>query len=201
MTNTYYTNNWSVNYPSFTSCSYTSPSYASPFSQPQKTFSIKTVPTYSKHIVSAVCDTDPVDLSTEHILKMVEAMKSKLMFKTRAIEIDHFECKMTPKVREIIVRAWKKLNMYGKQPPFIPRFDEYLNELPEKFNVEGGIIVKIVGSEDYGELYFELDAIQKLTPNYVLINDLPVSDTKSYTIKEDKSVFSDDTWWPSELPF
>ena len=129
-------------------------------------------------VVEALSDTDNEDLSAEYILKLVESMKAKLMYKTMAICISHFECKMTPVVRENIVRAWKKLNMYGKKPPFVPRFDEYMNELPEKFNVEGGIIVKMVDPKDYGKLYFELDAIQEGKDKKVtggIIDDLSVS--------------------------
>ena len=68
--------------------------------------------------------------------------------------------------------------MYGKKPPFVPRFDEYMNELPEKFNVEGGLIVKMLNPDSFGELYFELDAIQERKDKKVIdgvIGDLSVS--------------------------
>ena len=87
---------------------------------PQRRFNIQEVTIdnhhgeYSATLKCALKDTDNEDLSTEHILKLVESMKAKLMYKTMAICISHFECKMTPTVRENIVRAWKKLNMYGK---------------------------------------------------------------------------------------
>ena len=146
-------------------------------------------------VIGALCDTDADDLSTDHILKLVETMKAKLMFKTMAMRISHFECKMTPLVRETIIRTWKKLNMYGKQPPFVPRFDEYLNELPEKFNVEGGIIVKMIDPKDYGELYFELDAIQSNKTPTQIINDLTFGE-KIITLGERKPLWHDD-----DLPF
>ena len=164
---------------------------------PQRKFKIQDV-FFNEYgqVAEALCDTDADDLSAEYILKLVESMKAKLMYKTMTVCISHFECKMTPLVRETIVRAWKKLNMYGKKPPFIPRFDEYMNELPEKFNVEGGIIVKMVDPKDYGELYFELDAIQ--AKELKIINDITTPDiTEKVGLADEPSPL----WDPDELPF
>lgn len=150
----------------------------------------------NKSIVGALYDKDPTDLCTEHILTMVETMKAKLMCTVHDLRINHFECKMTPEVRKIITRAWKKIEMYGKLPPFIPRFDEYLNELPEKFNVAGGLLVKMVEPEDYGELYFEIDAVQG--DKWTIVNDLSNSDGTVTRRLADRPT---PLWDPDELLF
>ena len=112
-----------------------------------------------EHIV--ICE-DKDDLSTEKILKTLSAAKGKLMIDVAPIHIKKVICYMTPMVRRNVVTASKRLKMYGKKMPIIARFDEYGNRLPDEIEINGssGMTLIIVNPEDYGELYFELKAVE-----------------------------------------
>lgn len=111
-----------------------------------------------------ICE-DPIQLSQENILKYLPAFKGKLMLQVAPIQVKKIECDMTPAVKNNIVRAYKKLQMYGKTPPIIARFDEYGNRLPDKINIDAieGTEIHIIDPEEHGEYYFSLKAI-KLKP-------------------------------------
>lgn len=106
------------------------------------------------------CNNAP-DLSQERILKNISILKSKLMMECSPLFIKNIECKMTPNVKENIIKAWRRLNMYGKETPFVARFDEYGRRLPDvvKIDTLQGMTIKIVDPKDYGECYLEFRCI------------------------------------------
>lgn len=118
-----------------------------------------------KFIVS--CN-DEHDLSQERILTSMSAIKGKMMLDVAPIHIQRFECSMTPQVKANILQACNRLKMYGKKRPIIPRFDEYGYRLPDEITIDTleGMTVKIVDPKDYGELYFELRAIEFPSVSY-----------------------------------
>lgn len=138
-----------------------------------------------------VC-TNRIDLTQERILKNLSIMKSNLMIQCAPIHLKKIECTMTSVVKENIIMAWRKLNMYGKKTPFVARFDEYGRRLPDEIKIEtlSGMTIKIVSPEEHGEYYLEFKGI---------ISDIstsPYEDVNStFTYKKDPSVFDDD------LPF
>ena len=109
-----------------------------------------------------ICCEDLLDLSTERILTTLSAVKGRLMFEIAPVHIKEIQCSMTPTVKKHIIEASKKLKMYGKKCPIIPSFDEYGNRLPDQLEIgdNKGMLVKIVNPEEYGEMYFELKAIE-----------------------------------------
>lgn len=125
---------------------------------------------------AVTCD-DPKDLSIEYILKNLSKIKGKLMLICAPVKVDHFICKMTPEVKKNIIMAHKKLNMYGKEPPIIARFDDYGNRLPDKITIDtiSGVELRIVDPDDYGPYYLEIKAIcERYEPErYVTEEDLP----------------------------
>lgn len=129
-----------------------------------------------------VCDSIR-DLLQDRILKNLSIMKSKLMLACMPVRVDKIECKMTPKVKDNIIQAWRRLDMYGKKTPFVARFDEYGRRLSDEIKIETlrGMTIQIVDPKDYGELYLEFKGIIPYDP--------------SYTYKKDDSVFDED------LPF
>lgn len=138
---------------------------------------IKTVAELSESVKSSrykpntIYCMDKESLNSQHILKLIEIMKNKLIVDTSVTgstrTVDHIECRMTESVKNTIITAWKKQNSYGKSSPFIPRFDKYGEELPTVLNVAGGMNVKIFNTsdddpeciEDYIGDYIELEAI------------------------------------------
>lgn len=112
-----------------------------------------------KHIV--YCK-DNIDLSPEKILLTLSATKGRLMLEVAPIHIKEFQCSMTPAVRKNIIQASKRARMYGKKMPIIARFDEFGNQLPEQIEINDapGVNVKILDPMNYGELYFEMVAIE-----------------------------------------
>lgn len=106
---------------------------------------------------------DTEDLSVNKILTTISATKGKLQFNTLCANIKEIICTMTPEVRNNIIKASKKLKMYGKKMPIIARFDEYGNRLPDTIDIgfSQGITVNVVLPESVGDeqLYFELKAI------------------------------------------
>lgn len=112
-----------------------------------------------KHIV--YCK-DNIDLSPEKILLTLSATKGRLMLEVAPIHIKEFQCSMTPAVRKNIIQASKRARMYGKKMPIIARFDEFGNQLPEQIEINDapGVNIKILDPMNYGELYFEMVAIE-----------------------------------------
>lgn len=95
-------------------------------------------------------------LNENNILKIVERMKSKLLYITSPYVIDDYICELTVAMKETLIKAHKKLKMFGKKKPTIAVFDEYGRRLPDKFSKGPlkGLIVKIVDKEvkDYIKL-------------------------------------------------
>lgn len=100
-------------------------------------------------------------LNENNILKIVERMKSKLLYVTSSYVIDDYICELTVAMKETLIKAHKKLEMFGKKKPTIAVFDEYGRRLPDKFSKGPlkGLIVKIV-DKDVKD-YIRLIAIMK----------------------------------------
>lgn len=100
-------------------------------------------------------------LNENNILKIVERMKSKLLYVTSPYVIDDYICELTVAMKETLIKAHKKLKMFGKKKPTIAVFDEYGRRLPDKFSKGPlkGLIVKIVDKEVKD--YIKLIAIMK----------------------------------------
>ena len=111
----------------------------------------------------AVTCKDEKDLQQNTILKCLFVMKTKLMLKCAPFHVKNIECKMTPAVKQNIIMAYKKLEMYGKKSPFIARFDEYGKRLPDEIRIDTmkGMDIKIVDPESYGNFYIEFNGIIK----------------------------------------
>lgn len=140
-----------------------------------------------KHVC---CVRETLDLLPERILITLSAVKGRLMMEVAPIHIKEFQCSMTPAVRKNIIQASKRNRMYGKKMPIIARFDEYGNPLPEQIELNDapGVNIRILDPADYGELYFEMVAIE-----------FPSND---YTITRDASWFSADSLFsPDDIPF
>lgn len=117
-------------------------------------------PFKGQHVV--ICK-DMNDLSSERVLKTLSALKGKLMIDIAPIHVQKIECRMTPEVRKNLVKAGKRLKMYGKKQPVIARFDEYGNRLPDEIALPDshhGIKLEIVNPDDYGIFYLEMKAIE-----------------------------------------
>ena len=69
----------------------------------------------------AVACSHAPDLAQDRILKCISMMKSKLMMQCAPVRVESIECRMTPAVKDNIVKAYKKLEMYGKKTPFVAR--------------------------------------------------------------------------------
>ena len=126
---------------------------------------------------------DKDNLSEKNILKNLSAIKGKLMLDVAPIRVKYIECYMTPIVKHNIIMASKKLRMYGKKLPIIPRFDDYGRKLPDEITIDTaeGMVLHIVNPEDFGEYYFALRAIE--FPTAYTINDfsaLDVYDMNTY---------------------
>lgn len=109
----------------------------------------------------AVACSHAPDLEQDKILKCISMMKSKLMMQCAPVKVRNIECKMTPAVKENIVMACKRLEMYGKKTPFIARFDEYGRRLPDEIKIDtmNGMTIKIVDPTDYGPYYLSFEGI------------------------------------------
>lgn len=106
---------------------------------------------------------DPEDLSEEHVLRSISIMKGKLEIDCAAIRVKYVECIMTAAVRQNIVKASKRLAMYGKKRPLVARFDEYGNQLPDEIKIDTsrGMTVRIIEPDQYGEFYLALKAVRE----------------------------------------
>lgn len=104
---------------------------------------------------------NPRDFELDKILKNLSIMKSRLMMECMPVHLRNIECKMTPQVKDNLIKAYKKCNMYGKSLPFVARFDEYGNRLSDQINIETleGMTIQIVDPEHYGEFYLEFQGI------------------------------------------
>lgn len=102
------------------------------------------------------------DLSIDNILTTLSAVKGRLMFDIAPVHVKEIICSVTPKVRDNILKASKKLKMYGKEMPIVACFDEYGKRLDDKIEIGAvsGITLKVIDPEEYGELYYELKAIE-----------------------------------------
>ena len=120
-----------------------------------------------------VCCEDMIDLSVERVLTTLSAVKGRLMFEIAPIHIKEIQCKMTPMVKSHIIESSKKLKMYGKKTPIVPSFDEYGNRLPDQIEIgdSHGITVQIVDPKTYGDVYFELKAIEFPSTDYVITHE------------------------------
>lgn len=109
---------------------------------------------------AVACSHEP-DLSQDKILKCISIMKSKLMMQCAPRKVADIECKMTPVIKHNIVSAWKRLDRYGKKPPFVPRFDEYGRRLPDEIKIDTmkGMTIKIVDPTDYGSHYLSFEGV------------------------------------------
>ena len=109
----------------------------------------------------AVNCNNPRDFELDRILKNLSIMKSKLMLECMPVHLRNIECKMTPQVKDNLVKAYKKCNMYGKSLPFVARYDDYGNRLSDHVNIETleGMTIQIVDPERYGEFYLEFQGI------------------------------------------
>ncbi len=111
---------------------------------------------------AVTCD-DMADLSQERILKTISAMKGTLMLKCSPVKVHNIVCKMTPQAKDNIVKACKRLTMYGKKTPFIARFDEYGRRLPDEVKIETlhGATIQIVDPAKYGPCFLSFEGIVK----------------------------------------
>ena len=110
-----------------------------------------------------VCCSDENDLSEEKILKSLSIMKYKLERDSASRPIKRLECWVTPKVKENIIKAGKRIAMYGKRMPFVARYSEYGEKLPDEIHIDSskGILFKVINPEEVGELYLSILAFYK----------------------------------------
>lgn len=109
---------------------------------------------------AVACSHEP-DLSQDKILKCISIMKSKLMMQCAPRKVADIECKMTPVIKHNIISAWKRLDRYGKKPPFVARFDEYGRRLPDEIKIDTmkGMTIKIVDPTEYGSHYISFEGV------------------------------------------
>ena len=116
-------------------------------------------------------DGDPVvtcknadKLNMVNILETISIMKAKLQQHVNDYDYEKLEkiiCHITPIVKENIVKAHKRMNMYGKEKPTIASFDEYGNRLPDEIKSLYGMEVKIIDAEENGDYYLAFTGIVK----------------------------------------
>lgn len=107
-----------------------------------------------------VCKND-IDFDPKRILKNLSIMKSNLMLACAPIAVKNIDCKMTPKVKENLIMAYKRNKSFGKELPIVPRFDEFMNRLPDQININTlkGMNIQIVDPDIFGEYYLEFNAV------------------------------------------
>lgn len=106
------------------------------------------------------------DLSPERILKSMSKLKGKMMIDCTPYKLKKIECSMTPAVKQSLLSAGRRLRMYGRKTPYIAKFDEYGNRLPDEIQLDEdaeGMTLKIVKPSLYGEYYLELRGYTYLT--------------------------------------
>lgn len=121
---------------------------------------------------AVACSHEP-DLAQDRILKSLSAMKAKLMLQCAPVKIENIECRMTPAVKDNIIMAYRKLQMYGKKTPFVARFDEYGRRLPDEIKIDTikGMTIKILDPEDYGKYHIEFEGIVRDAFTYDVMRD------------------------------
>lgn len=141
----------------------------------------------SSHKKHSVCCHDREVLRQENILKLLSKMKGRLQIECMPVRVDHIECLMSPIVKENIIQAYRRVSMYGKKTPFVARFDEYGNRLPDEVKIDTlqGVTLKIVDPEIYGEYFLQFTGIVQ-----------PYYDEVMYKPSFDTTYISDDS-----LPF
>lgn len=146
------------------------------------------ISTDEKHAVRC-CDREV--LRQDNILKLLSKMKGRLQLECMPVRVDHIECLMTPTVKENIIQAYRRVAMYGKKTPFVARFDEYGNRLPDEVKIETlqGVTIKIVNPDEYGEYFLQFTGIVR--PYYDEVMYKPSWDTTYIT----------DPISPEDLPF
>ena len=117
-------------------------------------------PKYYGRRYAVACSHEP-DLQQDRILKSISMMKSKLMMQCAPVRVDNIECKMTPKVKENIIMAYKRLSMYGKKTPFVARFDEYGRRLPDEVKIDTlhGMTIQIIDPAEFGPYYLSFEGV------------------------------------------
>ena len=106
------------------------------------------------------CDTE-AELSPENVLKNISVMKGKLMSDCTYGVVNRIVCEMTPLVKENIVKASKRLKMYGKSQPIVHRFDEYMRPLDDELMIDppNGMTINIKNPKLCGDFYLSLRAV------------------------------------------
>lgn len=119
----------------------------------------------------SICDSHK-DLSPDRIFKTISIMKSKLMMTCAPYSVDHIQCKMTPEVKNNLINAYRKINMFGKKTPFVARFDEYGRRLSDDVQIDTlrGMDIMLVNPMDYGEHFISFEAI---VSDHLDLEDLP----------------------------
>lgn len=121
---------------------------------------------------------DEKDLTEDRVLKSISIMKGKLELDCAMFLIKNIECFVTPSVKTNIIKAGKRAAMYGKQRPFVARFDEYGHRLPDEISIDSsrGITLKIVDPAIYGEFYFALRVTTEHTTDAPIEDDTVVDE-------------------------
>lgn len=116
-------------------------------------------PLQNRYVIS--CN-NYLDLSQDRILKTLSIMKSKLITECLLkCKINNIKCEMTPTIKDNIIKAYRKITMYGKKTPFVARFDEYGRRLPDEIKIDTirGMDLKIIDPSIFGENYLSFEAI------------------------------------------
>lgn len=102
------------------------------------------------------------DLSENNILTTVARLKGKLLL--NSLEYNkatmRIKCIMSSFTKDNLVKASKRLRMYGKNLPVVPSFDRFWNELPEMITINGGEGIELVIEDpnEVGKFYLKLIA-------------------------------------------
>ena len=131
-------------------------------------------PQYMGERYRVVCE-NSADLLPDRVLKNLSIVKSKLMMECAPYRIWKIECKMTPAVKQNIIKAYRRNNMFGKKTPFIARFDEYGRRLEDDVHLDTleGMTINIVNPDDYGPLYLEFTGLTEEPYSHSYEEDLP----------------------------
>lgn len=132
---------------------------------------------------------DKEALSQAQILRCISVMKSELMFKCVPFHVQTIICQMTPTVKDQLISAYRRTEMYGKKLPIIARFDDYGNRLSDEIRIDTlqGMTVQIIDSNTCNTNYYL--SFEAIMPKY--------KKSDSFTFKKDSSVFDD----IDKLPF
>lgn len=127
---------------------------------PKMDMDTERIPNTNSQRYRVVCH-DEKDLAPDRILKNISIMKSKLMMECAPVHLKNIECEMTPVVKDNLIKAWRKLNMFGKKMPFVARFDEYGNRLEDEIRIETleGMKIKIISPDDYCPYYLSFQGV------------------------------------------